>query len=56
MRCRSFTLRVQADEAAGIHVKLTPEEKKYLDEPYTPRPIVSMLPCEQSLMIQSGHS
>lgn len=26
---------------AGVHVTLTPEEKKYIDEPYTPRAIVS---------------
>lgn len=25
----------------GIHIKLTAEEKKYLDEPYTPQKIVS---------------
>jgi hypothetical protein len=26
---------------AGVHISLTVEEKKYVDEPYTSRPIVS---------------
>lgn len=33
--------KVGADTADGVHVKLTEEEKKYIDEPYTPRAIVS---------------
>lgn len=33
--------REGTDVAEGVHVMLTPEEKKYLDEPYTPRAIVS---------------
>jgi hypothetical protein len=28
--------------ADGVQIQLTPEEKKYLDEPYTPRAIVSV--------------
>ncbi|KAG8947463.1 hypothetical protein FRC03_001028, partial [Tulasnella sp. 419] len=28
------------DLAAGVHLKLTPEEVQYIDEPYLPRPII----------------
>jgi hypothetical protein len=34
------TVTTDSDFAAGVHLKLTDEEKKFLDEPYAPREIV----------------
>ena len=32
---------------AGVHISLTKEEKKYLDEPYTPQALVSLVTCQR---------